>query len=120
MGIRFRKYLTIGKLLRINISKSGASVTAGIKGASINIGKNGTYLNTGVPGTGLYSREKLSGTNPNKVGKRHSEEAINRAQIAIAEFDAYQQELELKNKKSDIAPDMDVKCLDELFLAVAY
>lgn len=116
MGIRFRKYLTFGKMLRLNISKSGVSATIGVKGASVNIGKDGTYVNAGIPGTGIYSREKLSSTNQ----RAHSEEAVNRAQAAIAEFDAHQQETELKNKKSDIAPDIKIECLDELFIDVAY
>ena len=62
MGWGFRKRIGIGKLLRLNVSKSGVSLNVGIKGASINIGKRGVYANVGITGTGLYSRTKLSGT----------------------------------------------------------
>lgn len=62
MGWGFRKKIGIGKLLRLNVSKSGVSLNVGIKGASINIGAKGVYANVGIPGTGLYSRTKLSGT----------------------------------------------------------
>lgn len=117
MGIRFRKYLTFGKLLRLNISKSGVSATIGIKGASVNIGKSGTYLNTGIPGTGIYSREKIS---DNKKKISHSDEAIERAKKVFDEYDKEQERIEIENRKSDIAPQINKADLDELFLDVAY
>lgn len=61
MGIRLRKSVKIIPGIRLNVSKSGMSMTIGPRGASINIGKKGTYLNTGIPGTGLYMREKIGG-----------------------------------------------------------
>lgn len=69
--MRFRKSVKICKGVKVNFSKSGASLTVGGKGASVNIGKNGTYLNTGIPGTGLYDRTKISGgsSKPKKNAK---------------------------------------------------
>ena len=61
--MRFRKTITICKGLKLNLSKSGVSATAGIPGLSINVGKKGAYLNTSIPGTGLYDRHKLFGGN---------------------------------------------------------
>lgn len=66
MGIRFKKSISIGNLVKLNVSKSGISATVGKKGASINLGKNGTYLNlnpslVGIKGTGLSYRQKLAG-----------------------------------------------------------
>ena len=66
MGIRFSKSIKLGKLVKINISKSGISATIGKKGASINLGTNGTYLNVsptavGIKGTGVSYRKKLTG-----------------------------------------------------------
>ena len=58
--MRFRKTITIFKGLKLNLSKSGVSVTVGGKGVSANLGKNGVYLNTGIPGTGLYDRKKIA------------------------------------------------------------
>lgn len=58
--MRFRKSIKICKGLKLNLSKSGGSLTIGGRGASINIGKNGTYLNTNIPGTSIGSRTKLS------------------------------------------------------------
>ena len=59
MAIRFRKTKKILPGVKLNLSKSGVSVTAGVKGASINIGKNGVYRNLGIPGTGISKRDKL-------------------------------------------------------------
>ena len=70
MGIRFRKSIKLGDLVKLNISKSGISATVGKGGASLNIGKSGVYANVnpsvaGVKGTGVSYRKKLLG-NPLK------------------------------------------------------
>lgn len=57
--MRFRKSIKIMKSVRLNFSKSGVSLTAGVRGASVNFGSKGTYLNTGIPGTGLYDRTRI-------------------------------------------------------------
>lgn len=62
MALRFRKRITLAPGLRMNLSGSGASFSAGPRGASTTFGKRGTYLNTGIPGSGLYSREQLGGS----------------------------------------------------------
>ena len=53
MAIRFRKTKKILPGVKLNLSKSGVSVTAGVKGASINLG---------IPGTGISKRDKLKFT----------------------------------------------------------
>lgn len=61
-GGRFQKRISIiPGLLRINLSKSGTSVSAGPEGADINIGRNGVTTNAGIPGTGLSYRQKVGG-----------------------------------------------------------
>lgn len=74
MGIRFRKSIKLGDLVKINISKSGISATVGKKGASVNIGGKGTYLNlspaiAGITGTGVSYRKKITGGFGNLVEK---------------------------------------------------
>lgn len=59
MAIRFQKRITLAPGLRMNLSRSGISWSAGPRGASITMGKRGTYLNAGIPGTGLSTRGKL-------------------------------------------------------------
>lgn len=60
MGLNFRKSLSIGKLFRINFSKSGIGVSAGVKGARISVGKNGVRETISLPGTGLSWSEQQS------------------------------------------------------------
>jgi Protein of unknown function (DUF4236) len=56
MGFFFRKSFKFGPL-RVNLSKSGIGVSAGVKGARISTGPRGTELNLGRKG--IYYRKKL-------------------------------------------------------------
>ena len=58
MGFYLRKSFKMGPM-RLNVSKSGLGVSAGVKGARISAGPRGTYLNAGRHG--LYYRKKLAG-----------------------------------------------------------
>ncbi|MFM9000873.1 MAG: DUF4236 domain-containing protein [Opitutia bacterium] len=60
MGFRFRRIIPLGRLLRINVSKTGVSVSAGRPGATVNVGKDGTHVTVGAPGSGMSWREKVS------------------------------------------------------------
>lgn len=63
MGIRFRKSIKIAPGLRINLSKSGPSLSVGRPGATFNIGPKGTRTTVGAPGTGIsYTTQKSWGT----------------------------------------------------------
>ena len=59
MGFRFRKSINLFPCIRLNLSKSGASVTVGKPGLSVNLGEDGATGNIGFPGTGLSYREKI-------------------------------------------------------------
>ncbi|WP_291104406.1 MULTISPECIES: DUF4236 domain-containing protein [unclassified Flavobacterium] len=63
----FRKRIKIAKGLNLNLSGSGLSMSAGVRGASATFGKNGTYMNTGIPGTGLYKRTKVSSNSNDNI-----------------------------------------------------
>ena len=58
MGFNFRKSISLGKLFKFNLSKSGASVSFGRKGFRQSIGTSGNARTTiSLPGTGLsYSK----------------------------------------------------------------
>ena len=57
MGLRFQRRIRIFKGLTINLSKGGASLSAGVRGAKVNFSKLGTKTTIGLPGTGLsYSK----------------------------------------------------------------
>lgn len=53
--MRFRKSIKIAKGVRLNVSKSGLGVSAGVRGARIGVNSRGAYTSTSIPGTGLYS-----------------------------------------------------------------
>lgn len=53
MGFRFRRSVGILPGIRLNFSKSGASVSLGRRGFWYTIGSKGTRATVGIPGTGL-------------------------------------------------------------------
>ena len=59
MGLRFNKHISLGKHLRLNISKSGIGISGGVKGARISFNpKTGIRKSIGIPGTGIYYSEQ--------------------------------------------------------------
>ena len=63
MGSRFHKSVKIAKGVKVNFSKSGASLSLGGHGHSVNFGGRGrgTTVTAGIPGTGLSYRSKVGG-----------------------------------------------------------
>jgi hypothetical protein len=57
---RFRKTIPLGRFFRINVSKTGASLSAGRPGATINVRKDRVDGTVGIPGSGLSYKERLS------------------------------------------------------------
>lgn len=49
MSIRYRKVISVTPWLRINISKTGFSLSFGPKGSSVNMNKNGYIANGSLP-----------------------------------------------------------------------
>src|SRR3546814_1328079 len=86
MGFRFSKRITLLPGVRMNISKSGASLSVGPRGASVTMGKRGVYGNVGIPGSGLSYRERRS--------EEHTSELQSLMRISYAVFC-------LKKKKID-------------------
>jgi len=63
MGWSFRKSINIGPL-RINLSKSGIGLSAGVKGARVSVGPKGTQLHLGKDG--VYYQKTLSSPDESK------------------------------------------------------
>lgn len=55
MGLRFRKSIKIAPGIKLNLSKSGIGVSAGVRGVHIGANSRGTYSSVGIPGTGISS-----------------------------------------------------------------
>jgi hypothetical protein len=77
MSFYIRKSIKFGPI-RLNFSKSGVGVSAGVKGARVATGPRGTYIHLG--GGGIYYRQKLDGsvasqdtyTNPKNANESYS------------------------------------------------
>lgn len=74
MGVRFRKSVKICKGVKINFSKSGASLSLGGRGLGATFGGRGTHVHAGIPGTGLSYATKVGTTSHsrNKSSSRTS------------------------------------------------
>ncbi len=60
MGLKLRKIIPLTKLFKLNISKSGASVTFGKRGSAINLSTKGVRTSIGKVGSGIGYNEFLS------------------------------------------------------------
>jgi hypothetical protein len=58
MGLRYHRRISLLPGLRLNLSRSGASVSVGRKGFWATVGPRGRRLTVGVPGTGLSWTER--------------------------------------------------------------
>ena len=61
MAARFRKSLKISKGVKVNFSKSGASLSLGGRGHGVTFGGSGTHAHVGIPGTGISYNTKTGG-----------------------------------------------------------
>ncbi len=65
MGWRIRKSVKIGKGIRVNLSKSGIGLSAGVPGLRVSMGPDGKVRRTiGIPGTGVYNTEVIEKAAP--------------------------------------------------------
>ncbi len=59
MSWRFRKTIKLTPFFRINVSKTGLSLTVGRSGGSVTVSEKDVTAGVGLPGTGLSYRAKL-------------------------------------------------------------
>ena len=64
MGFRFSRRISLFKGLRLNLSKSGTSVSVGGRGGWLTFGKKGTRATVGIPGTGMSWSVKIGEAPP--------------------------------------------------------
>lgn len=53
-NFRFYRRVSIFPGLSVNVSKSGPSLTVGMRGAHMTFGRTGIRRTVGIPGTGIY------------------------------------------------------------------
>lgn len=96
MGLRFRKSIKICKGVRVNLGKSGASLSIGTKGCRYSMHTSGRRTaSVGIPGTGIYYTQSVGGRSKRKY---NSAAYAKKQQIQ-------QQKLALQKQKED-----ELKC----------
>jgi hypothetical protein len=54
MGFRFYRRVHLCPGLSVNLSRSGPSLSVGVRGAHVTVGRRGVTKTVGLPGTGLF------------------------------------------------------------------
>lgn len=70
MGFRFGKSIKLGGGLKLNLSKKGVGISAGVKGARVGIGPKGVRTTMSIPGTGLSYTSESSFKSIGKTSRR--------------------------------------------------
>ena len=60
MGLRLFRRIKIAPGITLNLSKSGLSASAGVRGARVTLGPRGVRRTVGIPGTGISYTENSS------------------------------------------------------------
>ena len=54
MGFRFYRRVRLFPGLSVNLSRSGPSLSVGVRGAHVTVGRRGVTRTVGIPGTGVF------------------------------------------------------------------
>ncbi len=65
-GLRVRKIVKLAPGIKLNLSKSGGSLSFGGKGFTVNLGRKGTRTTVGAPGTGISYSKIEKNTTPGR------------------------------------------------------
>lgn len=91
MGLNFRKSISLGKLLKVNVGKSSASISAGVKGFHYSVSTTGKRRATiGIPGTGLSYTKTFGGKSDSKKSDKAKQKEIKNNKQAA---EAYEEEV---------------------------
>jgi hypothetical protein len=115
MSLRFRRTVGLGKLARLNVSKSGLSLSLGVPGLRFNVPVVGTRrrkpnATLGIPGTGLSYNFSLA--NDNSRRKANQEEYPQFEAGQYKEFKAYNLQKLAEFKKE--TETLEAKAWDEV------
>jgi len=74
MPIRFHRQFTLFPGVKVNVSKTGMSITLGGKGFHLNLSKRGVMQTTNLPGKGLSHRSYILKNEGDNESKEDDEE----------------------------------------------
>ena len=87
MGLRFYRRVRLFPGVTVNLSKTGASMSFGVRGAHYTVGPRGRRVTVGLPGTGLYytqiDRTRRSST-PQKTQPARSQTSPSQSAVVPA------------------------------------
>jgi len=101
MGFGFRKSISLGGGVRLNLSKRGIGASVGVKGFRVGIGPSGLRTRATLPGTGLYYEKRLSMARPERKRQMtirehmRMQEKMDQLEHARLEVEEYQNRLDL-------------------------
>ena len=72
MGLRLFRRIKIAPGITLNLSKSGLSASAGVRGAHVTLGPRGVRRTVGIPGTGISYSENSSLSGSSRTRSRSS------------------------------------------------
>jgi uncharacterized protein DUF4236 len=75
MPIRFHRQFTLFPGVKVNVSKTGMSITLGGKGFHLNLSKRGVMQTTNLPGKGLSHRSYIFKNDADDDNKTDDEQA---------------------------------------------
>ena len=86
MGLNFRKSISLGKGIKLNLNKKSAGLSFGVKGARYSINTNGDRRATiGIPGTGI-SYTKTFGNKNNRKTDRAKKKELEKNQEIVQDY----------------------------------
>jgi Protein of unknown function (DUF4236) len=83
MGLRFFRRRQLFPALRVNMSKSGPSVSVGLRGARVTVGRRGVTRTVGIPGTGVFYASRSgrhTGVHAAQAGRTAARRALGQQQ----------------------------------------
>jgi hypothetical protein len=101
MGFRFSRRVSILPGLKLNLSGSGVSLSAGVRGAHINLGPRGLYGSAGIPGTGLSYRQRLDSSS-----RSYDHPSVER-RLSTRQWEALQRRQEHEEKAKEAQQTID-------------
>jgi len=101
MGFRFSRRVSILPGLKLNLSGSGVSLSAGVRGAHINLGPRGLYGSAGIPGTGLSYRQRLDSSS-----RSYDRPSVER-RLSARQWEAMQRRQEQEEKAKEVQQMID-------------
>ena len=81
MGLRFYRRVHLCPGLSVNLSRSGPSLSVGVRGAHVTVGRRGVTKTVGIPGTGIFYTSR-SGTHTGYHSAKHDVPVSPQVQVA--------------------------------------